>query len=179
MNAYEDGRDRIVLDVVRHPKMFDTDRLGPNEGPPTLDRWTIDRTGGKVVEERLDDHGQEFPRVDERLTGRRHRYGYSVGFGAVDDHVDFRESFVMKHDMAGQTTLTRPFGPGSSASEFVFVPNGPDSAEDDGVLMGFVYDAASDRSGLRMLDAGTLEPVAAIHLPARVPQGFHGNWIAD
>jgi carotenoid cleavage dioxygenase len=29
-----------------------------------------------------------------------------------------------------------------------------------------------------ILDAATLETVAAIHLPDRVPHGFHGNWIA-
>jgi len=50
MNAYDDG-DRVVLDVVRHGKMFDTHRLGPDEGPPTLERWTVDVTGDKVVEE--------------------------------------------------------------------------------------------------------------------------------
>lgn len=32
MNAYDDG-NTIVLDVVRHPKMFDTERRGPYEGP--------------------------------------------------------------------------------------------------------------------------------------------------
>lgn len=32
MNAYED-EDTIVLDLVRHPKMLDTDLDGPNEGP--------------------------------------------------------------------------------------------------------------------------------------------------
>jgi carotenoid cleavage dioxygenase len=36
LNAYDDGDD-IVATVVRHPKMFDTDRLGPNEGRP---HWT-------------------------------------------------------------------------------------------------------------------------------------------
>ena len=84
MNAYDDG-DTIVLDVVRHPKMFDTDHLGPNEGPPTLDRWTVDLADGKVRESRFDDRGQEFPRVDERLVGKRHRYGYApaVGEGAT------------------------------------------------------------------------------------------------
>jgi len=46
---------------------------------PTLDRWTVDLTARKVTEERLDDTGQEFPRVDERLVGRPHRYGYAVG----------------------------------------------------------------------------------------------------
>jgi len=76
MNAYDDG-DTIVLDVVRHPKMFDRDHRGPNEGPPTLDRWTVDLADGKVRESRFDDRGQEFPRVDERLVGKRHRYGYA------------------------------------------------------------------------------------------------------
>ena len=66
LNAYDEG-DRVVLDVVRHPRMFDKNRLGPDEGRPTLDRWTVDLVAGKVLEERLDDRGQEFPRVDERL----------------------------------------------------------------------------------------------------------------
>jgi carotenoid cleavage dioxygenase len=60
--------------------MFDTHPLGPDEGPPTLERWSIDLAAGKLVEERLDDRGQEFPRVDERLVGRRHRYGYAGAF---------------------------------------------------------------------------------------------------
>ncbi|MDZ4265976.1 MAG: carotenoid oxygenase family protein, partial [Mycobacterium sp.] len=54
MNAYDSG-DAIVLDVVRHPKMFDTDHLGPNDGPPTLERWTVDLADGKVRESRIDD----------------------------------------------------------------------------------------------------------------------------
>jgi carotenoid cleavage dioxygenase len=58
LNAYDDG-DSVVLDVVWHPKMFDTDFHGPNEGPTTLDRWTVDLADGKVRETRLDDHPQE------------------------------------------------------------------------------------------------------------------------
>ena len=82
MNAYDLPDGRIVMDVARHPRMFATDVNGPFEGPPTLDRWTIDAEAGKVVEERIDDRGQEFPRVDERLVGRPHRYGYAAWFGA-------------------------------------------------------------------------------------------------
>jgi carotenoid cleavage dioxygenase-like enzyme len=94
LNAYDDG-ERIVLDVVRHPKMFAKNLLGPNEGKPTLDRWTIDTSAGKVLEERIDDRGQEFPRVDERVVGRRHRFGYSVG--ATEDRsgdVDLSDNTV-------------------------------------------------------------------------------------
>jgi carotenoid cleavage dioxygenase len=170
LNAYEDG-ETIVVDVARHSKTFATEHRGPAEGPPTLDRWTIDLTANKVIEDRLDDRGQEFPRIDERLTGRRHRYGYTVGVGATDSDC------VIKHDLVGGGVTVRSLGPaGSQASEFVFVPRNATSGEDDGVLMGFAYDASTDRSDLTILDAQTLEPVAAVHLPTRVPQGFHGNW---
>ena len=172
LNAYDED-DRVILDVVRHPKMFATDRNGPNEGSPTFDRWTVDLSAGKVIEERLDDRGQEFPRVDERLVGSRHRYGYSVGFetGVVNTGV------LYKHDLVAGTTEQTSFGPGHAADEFVFVPARPDAAEDEGVLMGFVYDAGANRSALTVLDAATLEPVASVALPARVPHGFHGSWV--
>lgn len=173
MNAYDSpADDTIVLDVVRHPKMFDTDHLGPNEGPPTLERWTVDLVAGKVRESRVDDRAQEFPRVDERRVGKRHRYGYApcVGDGTGDDE-------LLKHDLVGGNSLTRAFGNGKVAGEFVFHPSSPDAAEDDGVLMGYVYDRTTDRSELAILDAATLEDVATVKLPHRVPSGFHGNWV--
>ncbi|BBX85083.1 carotenoid oxygenase family protein [Mycolicibacterium aubagnense] len=174
MNAYDSPDDNtIVLDVVRHPKMFDTDQLGPNEGSPTLERWTVDLGDGKVREERFDDHPQEFPRVDERLTGKRHRYGYAPtvreGAGGSDT--------LLKHDLVGGNTATRHFGAGKELGEFVFHPSSATAAEDDGVLMGFVYDAATDRSELAIVDAQTLDDVASIKIPHRVPAGFHGNWV--
>jgi carotenoid cleavage dioxygenase len=61
--------------------------------------------------------------------------------------------------------------------EFVFHPSSDDSAEDDGVLMGYLYDRPSDRSELAILDAQTLQDIARIKLPHRVPAGFHGNWV--
>jgi carotenoid cleavage oxygenase len=169
LNAFDDG-DQIVLDVVRHPKMFDARRLGPDEGPATLDRWTVDLTAGKVRCERLSDAAQEFPRVDERVVGRRHRYGYAVAFQSTT------ASSLLRHDLRSGQSTSRSFGPGSNVSEFVFVPDAVDSAEDRGTLMGFVHDPATDRSDLMLLDAQTLETVAAVHLPVRVPAGFHGNW---
>lgn len=174
MNAYDSpDDDTIVLDVVRHQKMFATDHLGPNEGPPTLDRWTVDLADGKVRESRIDDRGQEFPRVDERLVGKRHRYGYAPQVTTGADTT----GTLLKHDLIGNGSVSRSFGAGKAVGEFVFHPATTDAAEDDGVVMGYVYDRASDRSELAILDAGTLEDVARIHLPHRVPAGFHGNWV--
>ncbi|MGH4002004.1 MAG: carotenoid oxygenase family protein, partial [Pseudonocardiaceae bacterium] len=171
LNAYDDG-DSIVLDVVRHPKMFVTDFHGPYEGPTTLDRWTVDLADGKVRETRLDDHPQEFPRIDDRLAGRAYRYGYAVQTASGQ----FGDT-VLKHDLRHGTTTARRLGAGKRVGEFVFVPNPARALEDDGVLMGFVYDASTDRSDLAILSAATLDTIAAIHLPSRVPNGFHGTWV--
>jgi carotenoid cleavage dioxygenase len=47
--------------------------------------------------------------------------------------------------------------------------------------VSYVYNPATDTSDLVILDAErpAAEPVATVHLPARVPFGFHGNWIPD
>jgi carotenoid cleavage dioxygenase len=179
MNAYDLPDGRVVVDVPRHPKMFAGDVLGPNEGGPVLERWTIDPSAGKVLEERLDDQGQEFPRVDERLLGRQHRYGYTVGLSPDGAGID--AGSVIKHDLATGVTQRRADDDRFGYGEVVFVPRHATSAEDDGWLMGYRYDRAADTSDLVLLDAGdvTADPVAVVHLPRRVPYGFHGNWLPD
>ncbi len=175
LNAYEDEDGRVVLDVIRHPKMFATDSHGLNEGVPTLDRWSVDPRGGKVKEERLDDRGQEFPRMDERRVGKPYRYGYTtsfeeVGFGGIYKH-DLKDGKIEIHDE----------GPARQFMEAVFVPRSDDADEDDGWVMTYVYDASSNKTDVVIQHAQDFSgaPVATIHLPARVPFGFHGNWLPD
>jgi carotenoid cleavage dioxygenase len=174
MNVWEDG-DRIVLDACRHGRMFASDLQGPNEGPPTLSRWTFDLAGGKVIEEVIDDRGQEFPRFDERLQGKSYRYGYSVGVGH-----DFAIGGIIRHDLAADTSVVRR-DPHHEWGEVVFVPRSEGAAEDDGWLIGYRYDREADRSDLVILDAADVsgDAVAEIRLPRRVPNGFHGNWLPD
>jgi carotenoid cleavage dioxygenase len=173
LNAYEEDGS-IVLEVVRHERVFERNLQGASDSIPVLARWTVDPAAGKVREETVDDHPQEFPRFDERLLGRRHRYGYAAQIADVDGTPS---DTVLRHDLAQGTTRGRALGEGREVGEFVFEPNSPDAAEDEGVLMGFVYDRNTSRSDLVILDAATLETVAEIHLPDRVPHGFHGNWI--
>jgi len=170
LNAYEDG-ENVVIDVVRHDRMFATVLNGPDEGPATLARFTIDLAAGKVREDRFDERSQEFPRINEGHTGRCHRFGYAVGFqdGLPGDP-------VLRHDLVAGNTAVRNLGAGREASEFCFVANDDAADEADGVLMGYVFDKARGASDLVVLDAQSLEDVAAVHLPARVPVGFHGSW---
>ena len=173
MNAYDENGS-IIVQVVRHPRMFASEIPGPNEDAPTLDRWTIDLNAGKVLEERIDDRAQEFPRIDERLTGKHHRYGYSVG-----GKLQVGDTILYRHDFDARRQQSRSFGPGKGLSEFVFVPARRDAPEDHGILMGYVYDGGRDASDLVLVDAATLDTVASVHLPVRVPNGFHGNWMPD
>lgn len=83
---------------------------------------------------------------------------------------------ILKHDLRTKRTQSVAFGPDREPGEFVFVPSSADAAEDNGVVMGFVYDRSTDRSDLVLLDGQTMETVATVHIPARVPHGFHGNW---
>ena len=73
----------------------------------------------------------------------------------------------------------RDFGKGKLPGEFVFVPRGDDAPEGDGWLMGLVIDSLADTTALVILDARdiTAPAVATVHLPHRIPPGFHGNWI--
>jgi carotenoid cleavage dioxygenase-like enzyme len=176
MNAYEDASGRVVLDVVRHPRMFAADLLGPNEGAPTLERWTVDPKGGRVKEERLDERGQEFPRHDERRVGRPYRFGYSADFAR-----GLAFGGLLKHDLRDGKTEVHQEGPARLFMEPVFVPRSRDADEDDGWVMAYLYDASTNRSDVVILHAQDFgaEPVATIHLPARVPYGFHGNWLPD
>jgi carotenoid cleavage dioxygenase-like enzyme len=176
LNAYEDGDGRVVLDVVRHPQTFASERYRASAGPPTLDRWIIDPRGGPVKEERLDDRAQEFPRQDERRVGKPHRYGYSIEIGA-----GFRFEALLKHDLREGRTERHEEGPTRLFMEPVFVPRTPDAAEDDGWVLAYTYDSDTNRSDVVILEARdfSAEPIATIHLPTRVPFGFHGNWIPD
>jgi len=181
LNAYEaDGT--VVVDLVRHPRTFATALNGPNEGDPLLERWTLDLTAGTLTTQGLGDRPVEFPRMDERRTGTPHRYGYAV---AIDRGFDY--GAAVKHDLATGTTAVHDYGPGRVTQELVFVPRadtGADTgadAEDDGWLMSYVHDATTDRADVVILDARdiTADPVATVHLPARVPFGFHGSWVPD
>ena len=172
LNAYEDGDD-IIIDVCR---MNHTMKPDAPETSPYLHRWTIHHGEGRVTESQLDDHAVEFPRVPDSVVGLKHRFGYTAEFGSGPAAAKFR-----KYDLDTGASTAHDLGPGRHGGEPVFVPAEGASNEDDGYLLSYVYDEATNKSELIILDASNVEsdPVARIHLPVRVPAGFHGSWIAD
>jgi len=175
MNAYDDG-DEVVLDAARHPKMFDRERRGPSEGDPVLTRWRLNPSTGAAKEETVNDRPQEFPRINESLIGRSYRYGYSAGVGT-----GFAQDTLMKTDLTTFAVQARTDQPRYGYGEPVFVARDGSVAEDDGWVMALRHDTQNDTSDLAIFDARAItdDPVAVVHLPVRVPNGFHGNWVPD
>lgn len=178
LNAYDDG-DRVIMDVAVHPKTFDSNVNGPNEGSPKFERWTLDPARGTVGRDVIDERPQEFPRHDERIIGSPHRYGYCATFAASTDKLSYGD--LLKHDLVAGTSQVHLLGDGRSAQEPVFVPKHADAAEDEGWVLAYAHDADRNAADVIIIDAQDFSapPVATIHLPVRVPYGFHGNWIPD
>ena len=176
LNAYDAPDGTVVLDAVRHEKMFDVERRGPNEGLPTFDRWILDPQTAKAKQERIDDRPQEFPRMNESLLGHKHEFGYFAGIANV-----FTQADLIKQNLAKRTTQVRHDGNNFGYGEPVFVPRENSKSEDDGYVMALRHNTDTDLSDLVVLDAQDFvgEPVAVVSLPVRVPNGFHGNWVAD
>ena len=171
LNAYEYG-DKIVIDVCR---MDDTMKPG-SSAPPMLHRWTIDQASGRVTETQLDDRVVDFPRVADAVVGLKHQYGYCAAFAG---NAPYGEGLI-KYNLETGTSEYRHLD-GGQASEAVFVKDPAASGEDGGFLLSYVYQPEIDQSEVLILNAQDMlgEPAARIQIPARVPAGFHGNWIGD
>ncbi|MFI6954776.1 carotenoid oxygenase family protein [Nocardia sp. NPDC050408] len=169
LNSHDEP-GRIVLHVIRYQSLWRQDSHLSERA--SLWRWTIDLVTGTVAEEQIDDRDAEFPRIDDRLAGLDSRFGHATVAGD--------SGALLRYDLHTGTSTAHEFGPGRIPAEAAFAP-ADERPGGDGYLMTYVYNADTDRSDLVILDASELAgpPVATIHLPARVPYGFHGNWLAD
>jgi carotenoid cleavage dioxygenase len=176
-NAFEEDR-KIVLDVARYPELW-------RDGSASFQaayahRFVLDLEAEKVVEQRLDDRAVEFPRVDDRLGGLAHRYGYAV-MNTPGEGGGLGLTGLVKYDLVSGQSEVHDFGLGREPGEGVFVPDSKAAGEDEGYVLTFVCDAARKGSDFVVLDATRFSgpPVATVPLPQRVPFGFHGNWMPD
>ena len=183
-NAYETEDGKVAVDLVAHESMYAGSAFGPGGKWSRFERWTIDPQSSSVDRKILHDHNQEFPRYNEQYTCKPYRYAYAVALAERENVVlDVAGSKLFKHDVEAGTTEVRELGANRHPGEFVFVPRGDsaDAAEDDGWLVGLVIDSENETTELQILNADDFqgEPQAVVHVPHRIPPGFHGNWVAS
>jgi carotenoid cleavage dioxygenase-like enzyme len=178
-NSYEDESGKVIIDSAVYATMFEQGYDGPNGRPLGLERWTCDPATGKVARTTIDAAPQEFPRPDERFFGQAYRYAWSLGLPGEDAFLG--EAPLYRHDLHTGERQVHDFGPGKVPGEFVFVPRSASAPEGDGWLMGYVIDAVADTTDLVILDPSDFSraPVASVHIPHRIPPGFHGNWLPE
>jgi carotenoid cleavage dioxygenase len=180
LNAFDDG-DAVVVDGCRADRLNvafgDAELSAPAR--PVLHRWRIEPGSGRVTTERLGERTADFPRVDDRRACHDARYGY-VGRGADradDGGEEISFDGVVKHDLHARTATSMVYGPGIVSGEPVLAADPGSDVEDAGWVLNWVHDRAADESAVIVLDAGTLDEVARVHLPRRVPFGFHGVFL--
>ncbi|MCD5421262.1 carotenoid oxygenase family protein [Rhodococcus pyridinivorans] len=131
---------------------------------------SVDRRTRRVTTIELDDHGCEFPQLDQRFATTEHRYSYtasaSVPGGDPDSvtTIDHRAGAVSRYTAdAGDTVCEPLFAPGCDA-------------EGDGWLLTLEHPPARRTSRLVVLRADRPGdgPVAAVNLQHHVPMTFHG-----
>ncbi|HWJ98256.1 MAG TPA: carotenoid oxygenase family protein, partial [Acidimicrobiales bacterium] len=107
------------------------------------------------------------------------RFSWGVQLGTDGDDLQWPSADLVRYDADRKASETVSFGRDRIVGEAVFVPRSAEAAEDDGWYLALVNDVPDDTTDLVVLDAAapTEGPVATVHLPARVPLGFHGNWI--
>ena len=178
-NAYETEDGKVVMDACVYETMFAPGALGPDSPTAKFESLTIDPDTHKVTREVIDAAPQEFPRYDERRTGKPYRYSYNVALPEREEEGFVGDTRLYKQDLGARTREVHDFGPGRFPGEFVFVPAHESAGEDEGWLIGYVIDTNTDSSDFVILDAANFSgpPVASVHIPYRIPPGFHGNFV--
>jgi carotenoid cleavage dioxygenase len=176
LNAYEENGS-LIIDGCR---MNALDMTGNSFGgnPPLPWRWELNLSDRTVRQHQVDDLPGEFPRLDERLAGLKHRYGYSASRNGTTD-LDVSFNVLAKRDYASGKVELNSLGGNKMPGEAVFVPREGSKSEDDGYVLAVWYDPAVNSSEMSILDARNFagKPIARIKAPHRVPFGFHGNWV--
>ena len=102
----------FAVDPMRYPQMWRRDADGgTREERAVLWKWTIDPAAGTVREEQCDDRPGEFPRVDDRLTGRAAGHGHMTS-----------GTSLVRYDLSSGAVTAHDFGPGRTPGEAAFVP---------------------------------------------------------
>ncbi len=143
--------------------------------------WRLNLRTGHTHERVLDDIiNQEFPVINSAFLGHKTRYAWNLLMAPSHRPEEPRFCGYVRHDLLQGNCTTYHEGPGKWFSEASFAPKDQPQEEDDGYLVGFVWDDHSQASYVVVSDAHDIArgPLARIRLPQRVPNGFHATWVS-
>ena len=185
VNAWEEGEELVMIAC----RITNVAPRQPVDGPlggmlaslrpdAVTYRYRFNLRTGATSEEPLDDIPTEFPAINGAFTGRRSRISYQMH---IADELTMLHDGVFRYDLDTGASTAYWFGAGRWGSEAAFAPRPGATDEDDGYLVLYVTDAATQRTDVEILDARDVAagPVCRLRLPLRVPLGFHATWAGD
>merc|ERR1711953_391004 len=125
----------------------------------------------------------ELPTLDERKIGKEYCvfYPFQILANAYDESKNSTKVGPSAATAIGKRNICTGERSGFYAAEEYptepkFIPNPHGTAEDDGVLVGFVYNATGRSSFVQILDAKSMNRIATAQLPVRTHFFFHSSF---
>jgi carotenoid cleavage dioxygenase len=148
-----------------------------------LYEWRFNLKTGQTTERVIDDVlNTEFPVINSLYQGRRNKYSYNVLF-PQGGREEPRFPGLVKYNLETGGYVAYSAGPQYFYNEPGFAPRDNSQAEDDGYLVGLVWNPVDQRSEVQVFDCRGARiaegPVARILLPRRVPHGFHATFVSQ
>ncbi len=182
-NGYEED-GKIIIDYIwiNSIPFAQGQNTGAEKQSRRMYRMTVDIAGKKVISnERFSEIFCEFSRIDERRMGKKYRYGFAASSNQEANWTDMHGyNGTGRFDFETGETKFMDYGSDANAGEPVYVPNPDSDREEDGWVMAFVFNPGEGQY-LSIMNAGDWDsgPVAKVHIPTRVPNGFHANWMQN
>ncbi|GAB2271626.1 carotenoid cleavage dioxygenase 4 [Dionaea muscipula] len=156
----------------------------------SMEKIKINLKTGQLSRHPLCPRNLELATINRAYQGKKNRFVYA---GVVDPVPKTSGLVKLDLDKAGSessdrwdcTVASRTHGPGCYGSEPFFIAKEPENMnseeEDDGYLVSYVHNENTGESKFIVMDAKSpsLDIVASIKLPQRVPYGFHGLFIRE
>ncbi len=148
-----------------------------------LYEWRFNLKTGQTTERAIDDVlNTEFPVINSLYQGRKNRYSYNIVF-PQGGREEPRFPGLVKYDLQTGGYLAYSAGPQFFYNEPGFAPRDNSQSEDDGYLVGLVWNPREQQSEIQVFDCKGARiaegPVARIILPRRVPHGFHATFVSQ
>ncbi|MEM9603213.1 MAG: carotenoid oxygenase family protein [Pseudomonadota bacterium] len=187
-NAWRDGgslRVEVATAPDFHSLMADIEaatrgqRLPATVGRAQAAEIRLNLLTGTAEIDTLPTSGIDFPRFDQRFTGRRTNALVMMGRAASLPPAAFGFNTVTVFDRARGTEALYDYGSNTLAEEHLFVP-APHGTAGVGWVIGTHYNWKTRRTGISVFNAAHVEdgPVAEATLTYGLPMGLHGQFVS-
>eukprot|EP00873_Tetraselmis_striata_P027205 jgi/Tetstr1/447469/TSEL_003726.t1 len=198
-NAFDDGDEVVLRGSAWGPEDVKKLAASPRNGilgswddlmegnftAPVTSFWEhrINRVTSAVQRRLLFKQSMDHPIINPSFSGRANRYAYFPSCVVPKPHEKSGppQAWTRLDIETGESQQVY-FGPRYFTEELVFVPReGSDKQESCGYLVGLVYSAERNRSGLVVLDASDFGsgPICTMWLNTHLPHGLHGSFTSE